>query len=305
MNSKYQAKKLLKALEAIAEQYGDDESAAEAALQRYEERERAAEEKAKRLKREQIARQKLVGQGFAPDFLAIADKLSSLSALESKKLSSAWDRLFVKYDGSPRWMTATPESVIESSDWDKIAFLILGTWRKVTGRDDLMPPPATALRLLRLRSSAPKGKNSREEFAKWLGKEISEASGRLPFTILPPGTDPWRRLGSWELRSIASQAGFDSERISFLESLRPIAWYNSALEAEARYLVAEFDGVAIAESGEEGNAIYFVKSQVGDWKRILALTKAEARSEGAKRIVHDPGGKWRARLRTLVARLGD
>ena len=305
MNPKYQAKKLLKNLQAIAEEYGDDESAAEAAWQRFEERESAAKEKAKQRRCEQIARQKLVGQRFAPDFLAIADKLSSLSALESKRLSSAWDRLFVKYDGVPRWKTATPESVLEGSDWDKIAFLILGTWRKATARKDLVPPPAMVLRLLRLNSSAPGGKRPREDFGIWLGKEITEAFGRLPFAILPPGAGAWRQLSSSEVLLAANRGGFDSERISFLESLGPVAWYDSALEAEARYLVAEFDGVAIAESGEEGNAIYFVKSQVGDWKEILALTKAEARAEGAKRIVHDHEGKWRTRLRRLVAKRGD
>jgi hypothetical protein len=58
------------------------------------------------------------------------------------------------------------------------------------------------------------------------------------------------------------------------------------------YLVAEFTvhghGFAVAECPEIGNATYVVNENIsaGTWEELMMLSKADARSLGARRIIH-------------------
>jgi hypothetical protein len=104
----------------------------------------------------------------------------------------------------------------------------------------------------------------------------------------------WYGVGQWY--------GENAERIAFIESLKPSAFYTGEHLSSQRYVAFEFERVVVAESSFEGNALYYVWKGEVDWQIILTLPKGEALKAGAKRIIHDADGTWKGRLRRLVDR---
>ena len=85
------------------------------------------------------------------------------------------------------------------------------------------------------------------------------------------------------------------ERIILLASLNPLKWYRGSLLGEHVYCVAVFPGVAIADSAEFGNALYYYKCENDSWQGVFRLTKRIALGAGARRIIHSGGWEWRVR----------
>jgi len=118
----------------------------------------------------------------------------------------------------------------------------------------------------------------------------------LNWRVLPRGRVAMRARGLGESRS--GNGSRDGGRIEFLDSLTPLQWYEGSHLGETIYLVAEFPSVAIADTQDYGNALYYCLPSQGDWRRIFQLDKQEARRAGARRLVHT--GDWRERVRRLV-----
>ena len=91
---------------------------------------------------------------------------------------------------------------------------------------------------------------------------------------------------------------WDRERLDLLDDLKPLKWYEGAHLGQTVYYVAVFDRVAIADTPDWGNALYYCASDQGRWKSVFRLEKQRAVDAGARRIVHK--GDWKARVRRLV-----
>lgn len=68
-----------------------------------------------------------------------------------------------------------------------------------------------------------------------------------------------------------------------------------------RYWVADFGVIAFAECALEGNALYYLLPQRGDWRQVFSEAKADALQLGAGRIIHGASGNWRASIRRVLA----
>lgn len=120
---------------------------------------------------------------------------------------------------------------------------------------------------------------------------------RLEWRLLPPGRSPKMQGAGLSNPTSAGHAG---GRIEFIHSLGPLNWYEGSHLGETVYVVAEFPNVAIADTQDYGNALYYCLRSQGDWKRIFQLDKQEARRAGATRIFH--AGGWEERVRRLVGK---
>ncbi len=132
--------------------------------------------------------------------------------------------------------------------------------------------------------------------------ELPEAT-RLTWKVLPVG---WWRNPSQGARSAGDSAGLggqQTERLIYIDSLKPIRWYSGEdLLDSRRYYVALFRGMVAAESADYGNALFILESDQ-DWKQRLSLTKSDLlriHSTEVTRIVHT--GDWRSRLKSAVKR---
>jgi hypothetical protein len=90
------------------------------------------------------------------------------------------------------------------------------------------------------------------------------------------------------------------ERLIFLDGLGPKEWYAGSHLGKRRYYVAVFDRVAVADTPDWGNALYYCAVSGERWKTVFRLSKDEARRAGARRIFHD--GDWRGRLKRVLGR---
>jgi hypothetical protein len=124
-------------------------------------------------------------------------------------------------------------------------------------------------------------------------------SAKLDWEVLPEG---W-----WEDRAFVEQLSIGSgrrltrvelERLHKLASLGPLATYQGKHMGKRRYTVFEFGRVTLAECYLSGNALYYYLG--ADWKTVFALTKREALTAGARRLVHR--GDWLARVREVIGR---
>lgn len=94
----------------------------------------------------------------------------------------------------------------------------------------------------------------------------------------------------------------EHERIRFLASLGPQAWYEGAHLDRRVYRVAVFPGIAIADTVSYGNALYYCLREGNNWMSIFRLTKRGALDAGASRIFHRKGGGWETRVRDILRR---
>jgi hypothetical protein len=117
----------------------------------------------------------------------------------------------------------------------------------------------------------------------------------VTWETLPAGW--WRELARHADRGgLPEQEGVapkHEERILYLASLTPMAWYEGSHLGEGVYYVASFGRTVVAECLDSGNAL-FVYSGPLEWKTVFRQSKHEALRMGARRIVHV--GDWRRRL---------
>ncbi len=95
-------------------------------------------------------------------------------------------------------------------------------------------------------------------------------------------------------RSSASQMW----RLSYLDSFGPTAWYSGTIFGRRIYYVAVFQGIAVAESSDYGNAMYYHVCNDDSWKLVFRRTKASALGSGADRLFHSR--YWQGRLSDLL-----
>ncbi len=125
--------------------------------------------------------------------------------------------------------------------------------------------------------------------------------GKLHWKVLPPGG--WRRFTDGANQAVQARSTVERhapERLVLLDSLKPKQWYVGSHLGESVYVVAEFDHVAIADTPNVGNALYYCRAEGGRWQRVFRLNKQEALQAGAGRIIHNEG--WELRVRRLVER---
>jgi len=125
--------------------------------------------------------------------------------------------------------------------------------------------------------------------------------GLLTWQVLPPGHLDilYPPAGATHRPTPATGGrGSDHTRIPFLRSLgEPRVWRGSHL-AQRIYVVAEFRGVAIADTETYGNALFYFEGDGNEWQRVFRRDKSEAVRLGAGRIPHS--GDWQQRVRELV-----
>jgi hypothetical protein len=146
---------------------------------------------------------------------------------------------------------------------------------------------------------------------------LPESMRALPTRTLPGADAKTRRniqltwevlpSGWWQDRIQAPVVGGQTsdervrwmkERIDLLVSLLPLAWYEGADLGKRVYSVATFPGIAIADSGDYANALYYVLTNGTEWQSIFRRSKREALQLGARRVIHN--GDWELRVRQLV-----
>jgi hypothetical protein len=137
-------------------------------------------------------------------------------------------------------------------------------------------------------------------------REVSVAAIRarsetLDWEVLPPG---------W-LQTVAS-CGFPHrkgqhprslrddqiERLAFINGLRPRRWYQGARLNKRVFLVAEFDGVVVADTIAYGNALYYYRGPDDHWRSVLKVNKSAALARGARRIEHR--SDWKQQIAAVV-----
>lgn len=138
---------------------------------------------------------------------------------------------------------------------------------------------------------------SSEEELELIDAEIMEIAEQLEWVVFPAGTtirDTQRTLGENQV----DLTRVNWERIQHLLYLADNFEGKIYRSSEAKlgtsvpYLVAEIDvcgrRFAVAECPEIGNATYVVDDMVaaGTWEELMRLSKADARSLGARRIIH-------------------
>lgn len=131
------------------------------------------------------------------------------------------------------------------------------------------------------------------------------SAAQLTWEILPKG---WWRLGQHAgfprvgANATHPDASVRLERLIFLDTLNPIAWYAGSHLGDRRYYVATFPGVAVADTPDWGNALYYYRTSGDSWQSVFRLSKIEALRAGASRIYHSEG--WQERLRHIVRNSG-
>lgn len=185
-------------------------------------------------------------------------------------------------------------------------------WRrflKETGHPE-MPPPEGLMRRL---EGLIRGDLTPERYRAWLDSQLPRLepepkpdpiADAVNWEILPPGFWVGADPQSWPTPGTADQRRERRERILFLDGLGPQAWYRGRPMERRNYLVAEFPHVAIAECAWEGNALYYVRTDQHDWREVFCLSKAEARTAGAQRILHRADSDWRDQVRGLLENPG-
>lgn len=245
---------------------------------------------------EQRAKQRLVSETRFNDFLKLGKKIRSI---DRSKLFDAWYDYLVPENGVDPWETASKP--LEDAPCCQAAFKILEIWRKYFGRYKQPPPELSNL----LYDADIEGNALRQ-----LLNEKSDGTlttFKINRKFLPKGH--WRMTSRdkavlWLSQGLATQESeIEWERFDFLESLDPVARYEGEGGVfEQRYVVFDFERVAVAESSYKGNALYYVVKSKGDWDEIMTNSKREALEMGAERIIHGSNDNWKLKLRGLVRR---
>ena len=212
---------------------------------------------------------------------------ADLRKLQRGHANDAWLAYFEPRGGKELWRVA--QAPLGGEKHQRLAHRVLGVWRRHFGQ---MRPSQNLVNRLSVCSEA--------EFRDWLPSQLSQETLTLSRQILPRGR--WHRVSRAEAAEwyANEKSEVDWERFNFLESLRPIDRYKGQHLSSQKYTVFEFEEIVVAESNLEGNALYYVLKEKGDWERILTLTKREALRNGAKRIIHRTDGTWKRQLRKLV-----
>lgn len=189
---------------------------------------------------------------------------------------------------------------IFKQDWQTFRQVVLKTWPNYEGII-----AAQKLELLLFEQQPHVTDDEATQGAISLQKEIAQQLDKI---ILPPGaskTDLEREL----VRVKASKttvSWVDWQRLSDLIEIRSqfdgllFRSKDGSLGSRPPYFVAviELDGdtFAIAESPVFGNATYVVSERhsAGTWLEVMELTKSDAQTVGAYRVVHPQNGKQRA-----------
>lgn len=123
---------------------------------------------------------------------------------------------------------------------------------------------------------------------------------KLTWSVLPPGRRIVDHIMSRDFVRTDQGRYWDRERLALLDNLKPLKWYEGAHLGRTVYFVAVFERVAIADTPEWGNALYYCANDQGRWQSVFRLEKQAAVAAGAKRIIHVAG--WEAQVRRLVER---
>lgn len=135
----------------------------------------------------------------------------------------------------------------------------------------------------------------------WPGLSKPVESEELDWVVLPQdalgqpiggGAQDWMR----EYR----RAAVHNERLQFIKSLGPWREWVGLTFGKRQYHVALFPvpGVAVAESVNDGNALYYVAYRGDSWQSVFKLTKLGAIRAGARRIRHQ--GDWKRRVKEVI-----
>lgn len=133
---------------------------------------------------------------------------------------------------------------------------------------------------------------------------IVPSANRLVWRILPSAP-----LGDVDLRNVGASSKPSSkvddhqvDRLAFLDSLGPDAWYQGSELSQAIYYVAVFGELAVADSVTYGNAIYWFRGPPDRWKAVFRRNKRDALLLGARRLIHT--GDWQQRVLSIVGAAG-
>lgn len=229
-----------------------------------------------------------------------------------------------RYNGTASALYAgDPRLSLLEREVARMAKIVCNRWDKdQVGAGSSTPPPIALFERLLEISKSDRG---HKQFMGWYRKTLL---GTTPTCSVPapvPTSRPipapkkyaWQDLPAqwWRSPRYLEQVFGDGSgaqrlciaRLDYIETLKPVRWCIGYLEGgrfsrKSGYWVADFDGVALAECIRSGNAIYAVIEERGSWREILAHTKQQARSKGAKAIRHDAGGRWRRKVHGLVRR---
>lgn len=129
-----------------------------------------------------------------------------------------------------------------------------------------------------------------------VGKSI-----QLDWVILPRGWLHDRRLYI-ELFARQKHPYYEFEEkwtvLKFVDEFGPRQWYRGMYLGKTWYFVAEFEAIAIADSLECRNALYYYPARNGDWRAVFRLTKQGARDARADRLWHHEN--WQEKLTTIL-----
>lgn len=128
-----------------------------------------------------------------------------------------------------------------------------------------------------------------------------EEFAALEWEVLPPGWFDRYSAGFGAPRTGPFESQPDVqlwERIEAVMSLGPNVCYNILKLSSRLYYVALFESVAVADSPDYGNALYWLPLDGDNWKTVLHQPKFAALRSGARRIVHH--GDWKDRLRKIA-----
>jgi len=124
---------------------------------------------------------------------------------------------------------------------------------------------------------------------------------QLAWTVLPDSHMDFGTFAGWRDRrhEPTERTMSHFERLAFLHKLRPLQCYEGNDLGRTLYHVAVFENVVIADSIDDGNALYYYPAPGGSpvWQTVFRQSKAAARRAGAGRLVHR--GDWRSRTRAI------
>lgn len=110
--------------------------------------------------------------------------------------------------------------------------------------------------------------------------EQADVTQYLDWEVLPPGEAGVERIlgggGEW----VTGRP--DPRRLKFLLSLRPWQCYRGSSLGQRVYIVAVFPKVAVADTGEYGNALYYYRCSDDEWMRVFRK-KTSKKREGLER----------------------
>jgi hypothetical protein len=120
----------------------------------------------------------------------------------------------------------------------------------------------------------------------------------------PAAEDGWQRLSAawWRVPFARGPLSEERrERLAFLESLSPLAWYARA-DGAMNTVVAVFEVIAIADTADSGGGHPLLTVDAWNrnerWRRVFAMPKTKAVRAGAKRLSMRHG--WREILASYV-----